>query len=150
MGDGVKSPLLQPAVFGGFDGASSLLGVIVFLLAAHPSLIFPAALSGAVSSALSMGAGEWLSDSEHGLAASAVMAAATLCGALLPAVPFAFGSGPAAVAASAALCAGIGYAVARLRGNRGLGLALTETFGLLAVILGVTAALAVLLPGGGA
>jgi hypothetical protein len=146
----VRRNLLQPAILGSFDGTASLLGVIVFLLAARPSLIFPAALSGAVSSALSMGAGEWLSDSDNGFGASLVMGAATLAGALLPAVPFAFGTGPAAVAESAVLCAGIGYTVARLRASRGLGLALAETFGLLAVILGVTAALAVLLPGGGA
>jgi VIT1/CCC1 family predicted Fe2+/Mn2+ transporter len=144
-----RSRLLQPAILGGFDGTASLLGVIVYLLLTHPSLIFPAALSGAVSSALSMGAGEWLSDSENGFAASLVMGGATLAGALLPAIPFAFGSGPAAVAASAVLCAGIGYTVARLRTNRGLGLALAETFGLLAVILGITAALAVWLPSGG-
>jgi hypothetical protein len=146
---GGKRPLAATAVFGGFDGTSSLLGVIVYLLAAHPGLIFPAALSGAVSSALSMGAGEWLSDSGNGLAASAVMAAATLAGALLPAVPFAFGSGPVAVAVSAVLCAATGVTVARLRVNRGYGLALAETLGLLAVILGVTAALALWLPGGG-
>ena len=145
----MRRDLLQPAILGGFDGTASLLGVIVYLLVTHPALIFPAALSGAVSSALSMGAGEWLSDSENGFASSLVMGAATLTGALLPAVPFAFGSGPAAIAISAVLCAGIGYTVARLRTNRGLGLALTETFGLLAVILGVTAALAVWLPGGG-
>jgi VIT1/CCC1 family predicted Fe2+/Mn2+ transporter len=144
-----KRSLASTAVFGGFDGTSSLLGVIVYLLVTHPALIFPAALSGAVSSALSMGAGEWLSDSENGFAASFVMGAATLTGALLPAVPFAFGSGPGPVAASAVLCAAIGCTVARLRGNRGLGLALTETFGLLTVILGVTAALAAWLPGGG-
>lgn len=145
----MKRSLTAPAVFGGFDGTSSLLGVIVYLLITHPALIFPAALSGAVSSALSMGAGEWLSDSENGFAASLVMGTATLTGALLPAVPFAFGSGPAEVTASAVLCAAIGYTVARLRTNRRLGLALAETFGLLTVILGVTAALAVVLPSAG-
>lgn len=145
----MQRSLLQPAILGGFDGTASLLGVIVYLLVTHPALIFPAALSGAASSALSMGAGEWLSDSENGFAASLVMGASTLTGALLPAVPFAFGNGPAEVTVSAVLCAAIGYTVARLRTNRGLGLALAETFGLLAVILGVTAALAVWLPSGG-
>ncbi len=145
----MRRDLIRPAVLGSFDGTASLLGVIVYLLLTHPELIFSAALSGAVSSALSMGAGEWLSDSDNGFAASFVMGAATLTGALLPAVPFAFGHGPAAVTTSALLCATIGYTVARLRTNRGLGLAMAETFGLLAVILGITAALAVWLPGGG-
>jgi hypothetical protein len=142
--------LLKPAILGGFDGTASLLGVIVFLLFSHPALIFPAALSGAVSSALSMGAGEWLSDSDNGFAASAVMALATMAGALLPALPFAFGSGSSAVALSGVICALIGITVAALRDNRGLGLALGETFGLLTLILGITAALSAVLPGGGA
>lgn len=143
-----RRSLTSPAVLGGFDGTSSLLGVIVYLLVTHPALIFPAALSGAVSSALSMGAGEWLSDSDSGWAASLVMAGATLTGALLPAVPFAFGTGRLAVAESVVLCAGIGVTVAALRHNRGFGVALLETFGLLIVILAITAVLAVRLPGG--
>src|ERR1700735_5020414 len=35
---GVKRPVLQAAIFGGFDGTASLLGVIIFLAFAHPSL----------------------------------------------------------------------------------------------------------------
>ena len=75
MGDSVKPSLLKPAVLGGFDGTASLLGVVIYLLATHPSLIFPAAASGAVSSAISMAGGAFLSDSGNGLAASGVMGA---------------------------------------------------------------------------
>lgn len=138
--------LTRPAIFGSFDGTASLLGVVVYLLITHPTLIFPTALSGAASSAVSMGGGEWLSDSDSGLAASAVMAAATFVGAVLPAIPFAFGTGIAPVIASAAICAGICVAVAAARTTRSRALALAETFGLLAATLAVVVACGLLLP----
>jgi len=71
----------------------SLLGVVLYLMG-HQSIIFPAALCGGISSALSMAGGEWLSDSENGLGASCVMGAATGLGAILPAVPYALWKGP--------------------------------------------------------
>jgi VIT1/CCC1 family predicted Fe2+/Mn2+ transporter len=145
-----RGKLARPAVFGAFDGTASLLGVVIYLLVTHPALIFPAALSGAISSAVSMGAGEWLSDSEHGFAASSVMAAATFTGALLPALPFALSTGPMAMAESGVICAGIAFIVACLRPNRGLGMALVETFGILLAIFGVVLACGLLLPGAAA
>lgn len=140
--------LVRPAIFGSFDGTASLLGVVIFLLFTHPALIFPTAVSGAASSAVSMAGGEWLSDSDNGFGASLVMGIATFAGGILPAVPFAFGSGPAAVLASAAVCLGIGAAVARLRPGRRLSLALAETFGILAAVIAVTVACGLFLPGG--
>jgi len=145
-----RGKLARPAIMGGFDGCASLLGVIVYLVATHPALIFPAALSGAAGSAISMGGGEWLSDSDSGFSASSVMAAATFLGALLPAIPFALQSGPLAIAESVVICCGIGFTVACLRPNRGLGLAAAETFAILGVVFGVTLALAMFLPGAAA
>lgn len=136
-------------MFGGFDGCSSLLGVIVYLLLTHPGWIFPAALSGAISAALSMAAGEWLSDSEDGFSAAVVMGGATLTGALLPAVPFAFTTSRVAVAVAGVIVALIGITVAAMRPRRGFGLALIETFGLLVVILLVTIVCTVVFPSGG-
>lgn len=146
----LRPGLARPAVLGGFDGAASLLGVVIYLLLTHPVLIFPTAMSGAVSSAVSMGGGEWLSDSDNGLGASAVMAGATFTGALLPAVPFAVAAGPLAVAESAVICLGIAVIVAALRPNRGLGMAMTETLGILAAVAAVVVACGLFLPGGGA
>jgi hypothetical protein len=143
-----RSRFGQPAILGAFDGTASLLGVVVYLLVTHPALIFPAALSGAISSAVSMGGGEWLSDSDSGPGASAVMAGATFAGAVLPAIPFAVTSGLAAVAASAVICGCIGISVSAMRPRR-LARALAETFGILAVILAVVLACGLLLPGGG-
>lgn len=142
--------LTRPAVFGAFDGAASLIGVVIYLAATHPSLIFPAAVSGALTSAVSMGGGEFLSDSDLGLAASLVMALATFTGALAPAIPFAFGHGVLAIAGCAVICAAVILVVARLRPNRGRGLALAETAGLFAAAVIVALACARLLPGGSA
>jgi VIT1/CCC1 family predicted Fe2+/Mn2+ transporter len=142
--------LTRPAVFGAFDGCASLIGVVVYLAATHPALIFPAAVSGALTSAVSMGGGEFLSDSDLGLAASLVMALATFTGALAPAIPFAFGHGTAAIAGCVAICAAVILVVARLRPNRGRGLALAETAGLFAAAVIVALACARLLPGGSA
>lgn len=146
----MKRDLARPAILGSFDGTASLLGVTVFLLITHPSLIFATALSGAISAALSMGAGWWLSeDNRDGLAGSAVMAGATLIGALLPALPFAFSTGRAAIAACACICLCIGITVAMMRAKRSLPLALAETFGLLLVIAAVTAGCAIAWGSGG-
>lgn len=127
----------------------SMLGVVLFLLG-HQSLIFPAALCGGISSALSMAGGEWLSDSENGLGASCVMGLATGLGAILPAVPYALGGGSLAVAESVVICVCIGVAVAALRPRRGLGMALVETFGILLAIFAVVLACGLILPGGAA
>lgn len=137
-------------MFGAFDGCASLIGVVIYLLASHPALVFPAAVSGALTAAMSMGGGEFLSDSDNGLAASAVMAAATFTGALAPAVPFAFSHGPAAAAECAVICACVVVVVAALRPDRGFGLALAETAGLMLAAVTVAFACARLLPGGAA
>jgi hypothetical protein len=141
---------MRPAILGGFDGTASLLGVVIYLLLTHPLLIFPTAASGAISSAISMGGGEFLSDSDSGLAASGVMAVATFTGAVLPAVPFAFGAGPLAIAMCAVIITIIGAAVSAMRLNRGRSLALAETFGLLFAVAAVVVACGVFLPGSAA
>ena len=146
----MKGRLTRPAIFGAFDGTASLLGVVIYLLITHPALIFPTAASGAISSAISMGGGEFLSDSDNGLAASGVMALATFTGAILPAVPFApfvFGTGPLAITACAVITCGIGVVVSWMRPNRGRALALAETFGLLLAVAAVVVACGLLLPG---
>jgi hypothetical protein len=140
--------LAAPAILGAFDGCASLIGVVIYLAVTHPSLIFPAALAGALSSAVSMGGGEFLSDSDSGWAASGVMAAATLGGALAPAIPFAFGDGPASIAGCAVICILVIITVAALRENRGRRLALAQTAGLLTAAVTVAFTCALFLPGG--
>ena len=135
-------------MLGGFDGTASYLGIIVYLASTHPALIVPTALVGAIGSGISMGGGEWLSDSDNGFGASLVMAGATFLGALLPALPFALWHGPVAAAESVIICVCIGITVSLLRPKRGLGLALAETFGIMLAVLGVVLLLGLVLLGG--
>ena len=147
--DGVKASLARPAVFGLADGLMSMLGVVLYL-SGHQNLVFPAALSGGISAALSMGGSEWLSDSDSGLGASCVMGLATGVGAILPALPYAFTTGPLAVASSVAICVLIGAVVALMRPNRGRALAFAETFGILGAIFLVVLTCGLFLPGSAA
>ena len=141
--------LARPAIFGLADGLMSILGVVLYLLG-HPSLIFPAALSGGISSALSMAGGEWLSDSGNGLGASCVMGAATGLGAILPALPFAITSGTAALTSTIVICVLIGAVVALMRPMRSRALAFAETYTILGAIFLVVLACGLFLPGSAA
>lgn len=142
----MRRKLARPAIFGLADGTMSLLGVVLYLLG-HQALIFPAALSGGISSALSMAGGEWLSDSKNGLGASCVMGAATGLGAILPALPYAAGSGTAALACSIVICVLIGAVVALMRPMRSKVLALAETYAILGAIFLVVLLCGLVLPG---
>lgn len=75
------------AVFGAFDGMTSLLGLLAGALVAHASThaLLLEVLGLAVASAVGMAAGDYLSGKS--LALSLVMGAATLLGSVLPAVP---------------------------------------------------------------
>lgn len=144
-----RRALARPAVFGLADGLMSMLGVVLYL-AGHQALVFPAALSGGISSALSMAAGEWLSDSDTGLGAALVMGASAGTGAILPAVPYAVSPGPAAVAESVVICLLIGFVVALLRPRRSFPMAAAETFGVLLAIFAAVLLLGLVLPGSAA
>lgn len=128
----------------------SLLGVVLYLLG-HQALIFPAAVAGAISSALSMAGGEFLSDSDSGLGASAVMGLATGLGALLPALPFAFTRGPAALAVMITTCVLIGALVGAMRARNcerhTFWQEMAGTLAVLALVFGVVTACTLLLPG---
>lgn len=123
----------------------SILGV-VFYASGHGGLVIPLALSGGVSAACSMAGGEWLSDSENGLGASAAMGAATLTGSVLPAAPYSFLGGWHAPAVSVLTLIAVVVVVAHLRSRRKHPYA--ETFGVLAVVLAASAACALLIPAG--
>lgn len=145
----MRHRLARPAIFGLADGLMSMLGVILYLIG-HQSLIFPAALSGGISSALSMAGGEWLSDSDNGLGASCVMGGATGLGAILPALPYAVTSGAAALTCSIVICVLIGAAVALMRPMRSRVLAFAETYAILGAIFLAVLACGLLLPGSAA
>lgn len=139
--------LAPQIVFGLSDGAMSILGV-VFYAAGHQGMVVPIALSGGLCAAVSMAAGQWLSESDTGPAAAAAMGLATLAGSILPALPYAFLTGRPAPVASFALLAVVALVVGRLRRLRRHRYA--ESFAVLAVVVAVAVVCALLLPGGSA
>lgn len=137
--------LARPVIFGAADGMMSILGV-VFYAAGHHALVFPVAVAGGLSAAVSMAGGEWLSESSQGPAAAVAMGVATLTGSVLPAVPYAVLTGPAAPAVSVLVCVAVAAGVARLRvGRRHRYL---ETFAVLAGVLALAVACTLAFPGG--
>lgn len=144
----MRNQLLRPAVFGTFDGLTSVLGILLSLRG-HPDWVLPSALGLAVAEGVGMAAGEWLSDSGSGLTASGVIGTATALGSLLPAVPFALLPMPWAAVASALVLVALGVGIATVRSrDRSWGRALLETFGvLLAALVAVGVCMAVT-PGG--
>lgn len=105
---------LKASIFGMFDGLTSLLGVLIPLLAFSHLLIFSTCMGLAVSSAISMGLGEYLSSDKDlprigRIRSSLYMGVFTGIGCGLPAIPFAFFSGAVAL-----ILAGILYLLATL------------------------------------
>lgn len=138
----------KQAIFGSFDGLASAIGMIasVALTGAYRTLLV-AAVALAVGAAVSMAAGEWLSDPDASKHRALVMGGATLAGSILPALPFAFGHDTLAVGACVGLTvlAGAGIAEARPGGRVESYL---KTFGVLAAACGAAVA-AGLIAGGG-
>jgi len=90
--------VLKPSIFGMYDGLTSLLGVLIPLLKYTHLLIFTTCFGLAVSSAISMGLGEYLSSGKSiptrtRLHTSTYMSVFTFIGCFLPVVPFLFAHG---------------------------------------------------------
>jgi hypothetical protein len=125
------------AVFGSFDGMTSVLGVIAGLLGRPRHVIIAAAVGLAVASAVGMGAGEYLGDRDRSLRMAAVMAVATAVGTLLPVVPLLALPKLAGEIGAALVAVGLTVVIACYRRRW------VETFGVLAVVAAATAAVAV-------
>lgn len=136
------------AAFGASDGLMSILGVVMFIASRSPSLVVPVAVMGAVSASYSMGAGEFLGQRQTDWGAVPVMAAATFAGTVLPAVPYAWSSGWAALGQSAVACLAVALAVGRLRSWRRH--RYLETTIVIGVGVALTVACNLVMPGGAA
>jgi VIT1/CCC1 family predicted Fe2+/Mn2+ transporter len=141
--------LAAPVIFGLADGCMTMLGVLLYLLH-DQKLIFPAALMGGISAAVSMAGGEWMSDSDNGFGAAAVMGLATGLGAIAPAVPFLFVRGPLAIGLTVAVCAVIAAVVGIMRGRastrHALWFEVGLTYALFCVIFAVVLVCAIIVP----
>ena len=101
------------AVFGSFDGMTSLWGVLVVLASKPSKTLLVAAAGLAIASTIGMAAGEFLGDTESSYSKAAVMGAATAIGTMAPVLPFlVLSRAPAfacAIVITLALCAFIGF-----------------------------------------
>jgi VIT1/CCC1 family predicted Fe2+/Mn2+ transporter len=141
------SRLAGTAVFGASDGLISILGVVLFIASRQPDLVFPVAVMGAVSASYSMGAGEFLGQQETDWPSVPAMAAATFAGSVLPAAPYLWSRGWAALAQSGAVCVLVAFAVGRMRSWRKH--KYLETVLVLAVGITITVACNLVMPGSG-
>jgi hypothetical protein len=139
--------LLAAAVFGAFDGATSLVGVLL-TLTGHPGQVMAAAVGLAVASGIGMAAGSWLSADEGGALEATVIGLATAAGTLLPALPYlALRGGPAMLASVLVLLA-LGAVITAVRARtEPLWRAAAKTYGVLIVTCVAVAVIVLALPG---
>lgn len=146
---GKRAALFRPAIFGLGDGCMSVVGVVLYLLG-DPKVIFATCLAGSISAALSMAGNDYLSDSDDGFWPSVVMGLATFSGGILPALPFLFSSGSAALALMGSICfllgAIVGFIRAKASTKRGFWTVFIGTLVIFAIIFGAVLAVAIGLP----
>lgn len=141
--------LVAPAVFGAFDGATSLVGVMLSL-AGHPEQVVPAALGLAIAGGVGMAAGSWLAgdDSKSGRLEALAIGAATAVGAILPALPYLVLTGAWAMLASALVLVALGAVITTVRARSQSWLrAAAETYGVLIAVCVAVVACVLALPG---
>jgi VIT1/CCC1 family predicted Fe2+/Mn2+ transporter len=105
------------AIFGGFDGLTSALGLIVATaLTGGLKAVVVASVAMAVGAGASMAAGEWLSDRTGNHRRALVMGLATFTGAIMPAAPYFAGlKGPLAYMACGLVAVALGALIAEVR-----------------------------------
>lgn len=102
-------------IFGSFDGLTSVLGVIVSLLGAPLHVLLAGAAGLAASSAVGMGAGQYLADADRSIRKALAMAVSTVVGTLIPVAPYLVLPRVPATVAAGVLCVAFGVAVSVIR-----------------------------------
>jgi VIT1/CCC1 family predicted Fe2+/Mn2+ transporter len=135
------------AIFGSFDGLTSVLGVIVTLLGAPLHVLLAGAIGLAASSAVGMGAGQYLGDDDRSIRKALSMAISTVVGTLIPVAPFLIFGRVAATVTAGVLVIVFGVVVSEVRRrevNCTSVRAYAETFAVLALAAGVAVVVGVL------
>lgn len=144
--------ILKPSIFGMFDGLTSLLGVFIPLLGYEHLLVFTTCFGLAISSAISMGLGEYLSSdksmprrlrTKH----SVYMGIFTGIGCFLPVIPFLFTGGTIALTLAITIYLLLTFAVAFMKsGDLGWKNALVQTLAVSSIAVGLVIMATVFLP----
>jgi len=117
-------------IMGGADGLTLALGLIVSL-SGQPHAVVKAALGAGLAELVGMAAGAWLSDGSGGIWPPVANGGAAFVACFIPALPYLFLTGWAALIASVALVVGVAAVIAWLRPEKGA-LAVVQTYGILA------------------
>ena len=117
-------------MFGSFDGATSVAGILG-AVGIHPRLLIAPVVGLAVASAVGMGAGEWLSEGKTDWPVVGVMALATLFGTIIPALPMLFINGSTGVILAIVFGLCIALAIGHLRAETRGTVAYAQTVGVL-------------------
>lgn len=119
----------RQAVFGGADGLTLALGLIVSL-SGQPHAIVRAAAGAGLAEFVGMTAGAWLSDASSGFMPALANGGAALLACVIPAMPYVLATGAAALITSLMLVAAVAGVISWLRPERGI-LAVAQTYGIL-------------------
>ena len=122
----------KQAVFGGADGVTLAIGLIVSLTG-QPHAIVRAALAAGLAELVGMSAGSWLSDGGDGIGGlwgALANGAAAFAACVVPALPYLAASNAVALATSLTLTAAVAGVIAIMREERGVR-ALATTYGVL-------------------
>ena len=123
--------LRREAVFGGADGVTIALGLIVSL-AGQQRAMWHAAVGAGLAELVGMTAGKWLSDGDAGFRLALANGTSALAACLVPAFPALLMSGAPALGAELGLVAAVAAVISWLRPERGI-LAVAQTYGVLTV-----------------
>lgn len=136
------------AVFGAFDGVTSVLGVLVSLLGQKELVLVRACLGLALASSIGMGFGQYTGDKERRLISAVVIALATAVGTLLPVIGFIFFAKRMAVVIGTLAVIGLGILIGYQRSKSSpKRIAYGQTFLLLILATGVNVFVALFFPG---
>ncbi|MGH3733744.1 MAG: VIT1/CCC1 transporter family protein [Acidimicrobiales bacterium] len=111
----VVTPTITTAIFGASDGLVATMALILATESHGKKVVLAAALGLLIAEGFGMAASEYLSDTKRDLRLALIMGVATSLGIILPAIPWTFAGGAAAVGASCAIGLILAGVIAYLR-----------------------------------
>jgi hypothetical protein len=109
------TPTITTAIFGASDGLVASMALILATMSHGRKVVLAAAIGLLIAEGFGMAASQYLSDVKRDLRLALIMGVATSLAIVLPAVPWAVGSGTAAVVGSCAIGVVLGGLIAYMR-----------------------------------
>jgi hypothetical protein len=109
------TPTITTAIFGASDGLVASMALILATMSHGRKVVLAAAIGLLIAEGFGMAASQYLSDVKRDLRLALIMGVATSLAIVLPAVPWAVGSGTAAAVGSCAIGVVLGGVIAYMR-----------------------------------